>query len=96
MLKSGDKENETDAYSNLLKGLLKDSYIQFNENNTYDLSLAGKEFKGTWLFSKDGKTILTDNKDIKFQINKFTETGLELKSFNKNDVVLMILKKINE
>lgn len=96
MLKSLDKENPTDAYNNLLKDLLKGSYIQFKGNKTYNFHLAGKDFKGSWYFSEDGKTILTDKKDIKFKINKFTENGLELNSFNKDDEVLMILKKISD
>lgn len=96
MLKSGDKENTTAAYNNLLKGLLKGSYIQFSEDKTFNFHLAGKDFKGLWYFSEDGETIFTDNKDIKFQIKKFSENGLELNSFNKNDIILMILKKISD
>jgi len=96
MIKSGEKSEPADAYENLLKDLLKGSFIQFNQNKTYNFQIAGKIFSGSWQFSEDGKTIFTDNKDIKFSINKFTENGLELNSFNKNDVVLLILKKINE
>lgn len=96
MLKSSSEEQAGDTYTNLMKGLLEGSYIQFNENKTYELSLAKKITKGTWQFSDDGKTILTDKKNIKFRIKKFTENGLELNSFNNKDVVLMILKKIND
>ena len=96
MLKTSNKEEPSDAYENLLSDLLKGSYIQFNENKTYEFNLAGKTLKGSWFFSEDGNTIFTNNKDIKFQINKFTEPGLELNSFNKDDVVLMILKRIND
>ncbi len=96
MIKTSNKEEPSDAYENLLSDLLKGSYIQFNEDKTYEFNLAGKMHKGSWYFSEDGNTLFTDNKDLKFQINKFTETGLELNSFNKDDVVLMILKKINE
>ncbi|NOZ35975.1 MAG: hypothetical protein GXO80_11830 [Chlorobi bacterium] len=96
MLKSSSEEKAGDTYTNLMKGLLEGSYIQFNENKTYELSLAKKITKGTWQFSDDGKTILTDKKNIKFRIKNFTENGLELNSFNNKDVVLMILKKIND
>ncbi len=96
MLKSNSGEQPGDTYTNLLQGLLKGSYIQFNDDKTYTLSLANKISKGNWSISDDGKTILTDKKNIKFQIIKFTENGLELNSLNNNDVVLMILKKINE
>ncbi len=93
-LKSDKENNPTDAYENLFTDLLKGSYIRFNKDKTYELSLANKITKGNWFFSDDGKTILTDKADIKFRINKFTETGLELYSFNKNDAVLMVLKKL--
>ncbi len=96
MLKSSSDEQVGNTSANILKGLLEGSYIQFNENKTYELSLAKKITKGTWHFSDDGKTILTDKKNIKFRINKFTENGLELKSYNNKDIVLMILKKISE
>ncbi|MCF6183596.1 MAG: hypothetical protein L3J56_03025 [Bacteroidales bacterium] len=95
MLKSSSEEQAGNTSANILKGLLEGSYIQFNENKTYELSLAKKITKGTWHFSDDGKTILTDKKNIKFRINKFTDNGLELKSYNNKDVVLMILKKIS-
>jgi len=96
MLKSNINEEPADAYKNLLKDILKGSYIQFNDDKTYVFKFAGKQFKGFWHFSEDGKTILTDKKDIKFSIDKFTEIGLNLKSFNKDDEILMILKKISE
>jgi len=96
MLKSSVDEQQGDTYTNLLQGLLEGSYIKFNTDKTYELLLAGKKTSGKWLFSDDGKTILTDNPNIKFSINKFTESGLELYSKNKDDSVLMILQKINE
>ncbi len=96
MLKSSVDEQPGDTYTNLLQGLLEGSYIKFNTDKTYELLLAGKKTSGKWLFSDDGKTILTDNPNIKFSINKFTESGLELYSKNKDDSVLMILQKINE
>ncbi len=96
MLKSGNTNTPVDAYDGLLKDLLKGSYIQFNNDKTYTLKLAGKELKGSWYISDDGKTILTDNKDFKFRIAQFTETGLNLENINKGNTILMILKKINE
>ncbi len=96
MLKSSKNEQVGDTYGNLLKELLKNSYIQFNKDYSYEMNIAGKKFDGTWQFSEDGKNILTNNKEIHFQIVEFTETGLLLKYFNKNDAVVMVLKKINE
>ncbi len=95
MIKTEPEKQDDEAYLKIMEGLLNGSYINFKADKTYELSIVGKIRKGTWRFSDDGKSILTDKDGFYFNIVNFTENNLELKSFNNKKNVLLFLEKVS-
>ena len=97
-LKTSDNEslNETndEIYDVLSEGLLKDSYLEFNIDKTYELNLLGKKFNDSWSVSEDGSKILSSETDKYFKITDKTEETMVLKSINGTKKVIIKLKKI--
>ncbi len=96
-LKTSDNEslNETndEIYDVLSEGLLKDSYLEFNIDKTYELNLLGKKFNDSWSVSEDGSKILSSETDKYFRITDKTEETMVLKSINGTKKVIIKLKK---
>lgn len=92
-LKSDSSKEYTEAFVNLTNEMLKGSYIKFNEDKTYELSVLGKLKKGTWRISEDGKKILTSEKDKFFEIVSLIDNELTLKSVKGGNAFLWSLKK---
>lgn len=78
----------------LMKDLLESSYIEFKEDKTFEISIMGKKQTDKWSISEDGKKILSSQKNIFFEVLKFDESGMTLKSIKENKSVLLDLKKI--
>ena len=77
-----------------IKQLLKDSYIEFKVDKTYELNLLGKKFNDSWSVSEDGSKILSSETDKYFKITDKTEETMVLKSINGTKKVIIKLKKI--
>lgn len=96
-LKTSDNEslNETndEIYDVLSEGLLKDSYLEFNIDKTYELNLLGKKINDSWSVSEDGSKILSSETDKYFKITDKTEETMVLKSINGTKKVVLKLKK---
>ena len=92
LIKTPDDESTNKDYNELLKGLLKDSYIEFNVDKTYELNLFGKSFKDSWSVSEDGSKILSSKPDIFFEIISKTEETMVLKSIKGADKVIFNLR----
>jgi len=95
MIKTEPEKQGDEAYLKIMESLLEGSYINFKADKTYELSIVGKKRNGTWRFSDNGKSILTDKDDFYFNIVNFAENNLELKSFNNKKSVLIFLEKIS-
>ncbi len=91
--KSDNSEGVSDAFLKIANDMLKDSYIDFKEDKTYEILVLGKIRKGTWSISEDGKKILTSEKDRYFEIVNLVENVFTLKSVKGGEVYLMELKK---
>lgn len=92
-LKSEMSDEVSDVFFKTANKMLKGSYIIFNEDKTYEISVLGKITKGTWEISEDGKKILTSDKNRYFEIVSLVENTLSLKSFKGNKSYLLELKK---
>lgn len=90
-----DGENQlSDSFNKTISGLLADSYIEFKQDKTYELSLAGKKLNGNWSISEDGKKILSSEEENFFEIMQSSENTMTLKSVKSAKRMIMILSRI--
>ena len=87
-------ETYDESYMKLLKDLLKDSYIEFKVDKTYELNLLGEIIKKSWYISEDGSKILSSEKDNYFKIIDKTEETMVLKSIKGTKKLIIKLKII--
>ncbi len=89
-----DVSSVTDnSVNNIVNSMLKSSFIEFNQDKTFKLSVLNKPTIGTWSISEDGKRILTSNKDVFFEIQNISDNTMSLKSVKKETDVLLELKR---
>ncbi|MCF6364583.1 MAG: lipocalin family protein [Bacteroidales bacterium] len=93
-LESTGDNKASDSYKDAIIGLLSGSYIEFKNNKSYELSLAGKKITGIWSISEDGNKILSDDKNNYFEIINKSDSKMTLKSFRKAKRIIMVLSRI--
>ncbi len=92
-LKTDISDTTDNSVNNIINSMLKNSFIEFNQDKTFKILMLNKLTTGAWFISEDGKRILTSKKDVFFEIKNISDNTMSLKSVKKETSVLLELKR---
>ncbi len=85
-----------DAFNKTINDMLSDSYIELNEDKSFNYSILSKSDHGTWTISEDANTIILNAKPYVFEIVEINENTLLINQKKQEIKVLLTLRKTTE